>query len=79
MTNPEINLDLLINEIIVSCADYVTETQPLKNVLTLFLSRYYITEKQEEKALALSTEEENVKIAKQFILSKKSKVAQKKH
>jgi site-specific recombinase XerD len=61
----------LINKIIVSCADYVTETQPLKNALILFLSQYYITEKQEEKALALSTEEENVKVAKQFILSKK--------
>lgn len=71
MLNTEINLDLLVNEIIASCADYVTKTQPLKNVLTLFLSKYYITEKQEEKALALSTEEENVKIAKQFILSKK--------
>lgn len=71
MLNTEINLDLLVNEIIVGCADYVTKTQPLKNVLTLFLSKYYITEKQEEKALALSTEEENVKIVKQFILSKK--------
>lgn len=71
MPSLEINLDSLVNEIIVDCADYVTETQPLKNTLIYFLSRYYITEKQEEKALALSTEEENVKIVKQFILSKK--------